>query len=874
MLKEISKAMLGESACVHENQPCRFHRGITVNHCTSFAARITAVLLSLAVNLSSTSAAAATTASQLAFTTQPVNTLVGTKMTNVVVQLKDAQGSNVAKSGTAITLTLNTGSGLSGTTSVSTDASGKAAFANLVIAQAGNGDTLKAVATALKGATSSVFTVIQGNTSITLAASTNSLTYGRSVTFTASVIPVAPATGTLSGTVTFNDGITILGVGALNASGKATFTTNRLSTAIALHLITATYGGSTNFAGGTSSALSQMVNKAVLTVSGIAASNKVYDAKTTAALRIGSAALAGVVSGDTVTLNTANATGAFADKLVGNGKTVTVTGLTISGANSGDYILTQPNTTASITAGKLTVTASGINKVYDGTTNATVTLSDNRLAGDILNLTYTNVSFANKNVATGKVVSVRGIAITGTDASNYSAATTASTTANITAASLTVSGITANNKIYDAQTTATFNTNGAALAGVKSGDTVTLNASSIKGLFSDKNAGNGKMVTVSGLTISGTTSGNYTLTQPVGTANISARTLTVSTTGVNKIYDGTTNAAVTITNNRVAGDVLSVNYTMASFANKNAGNGKAVSVTGITISGTDAGNYSLISNTASATANIIPATLTVTAANLSRPYGAANPTLTASYSGFASSETLATSGVTGSPNLATTATANSPVSGSPYAITATTGSLTAGNYSFKFVNGTLTVTKAGTTVSVASGLNPALTNQNLIFTVTVNAIAPTTATPTGTVQFKGNGTNLGNPVSLVGGQGSLSVPGSALGQGSFIITAVYSDNSGNFNGSTNSLGQNQVVNTPAPVATHASMAVPQSQSDGCMRIPLSGSPSQSYVISASTDMIHWTAVSTNLTDSNGLCTFTDLDAKNYPSRFYKAVAAQ
>ena len=42
----------------------------------------------------------------------------------------------------------------------------------------------------------------------------------------------------------------------------------------------------------------------------------------------------------------------------------------------------------------------------------------------------------------------------------------------------------------------------------------------------------------------------------------------------------------------------------------------------------------------------------------------------------------------------------------------------------------------------------------------------------------------------------------------------------------------------------------------------------------STDMVHWTAVSTNSTDANGLCTFTDLDAKNYPSRFYKVVAAQ
>jgi len=795
-------------------------------------------------------------------------------MTNVVVQLKDGQGGNVTKIGTAITLSLNTGSGLGGTTSVTTDVSGKAAFTNLVITQIGSADTLKAMASGLKGATSSVFTVIQGSTSTTLASSTNLLTYGRSVTFTAMVTPVAPAAGTLSGTVTFRDGLTTLGVGTVNASGQATFTTNRLSAATVLHLITATYGGSTNFNGSLSGILLQAVNKAVLTVSGITASNKVYDAKTIAALKISSAALVGVVSGDAVTLNTTNATGAFADKFVGKGKTVTIAGLAIIGANSGNYTLAQPAAAANITAGTLTVTATSMNKVYDGTTNAIVTLSDNRLTGDILNVSYLTASFANKNVATGKVVSVRGITIAGIDATNYSlAATTVSTTANITTASLTVSGVTANSKVYDALTAATLNTNGAALAGVKNGDTVTLNLSSAKGVFSDKNVGNSKPVTISGLTISGTSSSNYALTQPTATANISARTLTVSAAGVNKIYDGTAIATATLTVNRMAGDVLSVNYAMASFANKNAGIGKSVSVTGITLSGTDASNYSPASTTASTTATITPAMLTVAAANLSLPYGAANPTLTASYSGFVSGETLATSGVTGNPSLATTATTNSPVSGSPYTITATTGSLVAVNYSFNLVNGTLTVVKAGTAVTVLSGLNPALTNQNIIFTVTVNAAAPSAATPTGTVQLKSNGTNLGNLIPLVGGRGSLSVPGSALGQGNFSITAVYSDNSGNFNGST-SQGQNQVINTPTAVSTPASIAMPQVQSDGCMKISLSGGPNQTYMVSASTDMIHWTTISTNLTDANGLCSFIDLDAKNYSSRYYKAVAAQ
>ena len=81
------------------------------------------------------------------------------------------------------------------------------------------------------------------------------------------------------------------------------------------------------------------------------------------------------------------------------------------------------------------------------------------------------------------------------------------------------------------------------------------------------------------------------------------------------------------------------------------------------------------------------------------PYGDANPTLTASFTGFKNGETLATSGVTGSPSLSTTAVATSPVSGSPYTITAALGTLAAGNYSFTFANGQLTVGKAPLTVT-------------------------------------------------------------------------------------------------------------------------------------------------------------------------------
>jgi len=89
---------------------------------------------------------------------------------------------------------------------------------------------------------------------------------------------------------------------------------------------------------------------------------------------------------------------------------------------------------------------------------------------------------------------------------------------------------------------------------------------------------------------------------------VNRRDLHVSATGINKTYDGTTVATVTLSDDRVSGDQLTVSYTTAAFADPNAGMGKAVSVSGITISGPDAGNYNLVNDTASTTADILRAT--------------------------------------------------------------------------------------------------------------------------------------------------------------------------------------------------------------------------------------------------------------------------
>jgi hypothetical protein len=217
------------------------------------------------------------------------------------------------------------------------------------------------------------------------------------------------------------------------------------------------------------------------------------------------------------------ATASFADKNVGTGKTVSVSGISVAGAAALNYTVNPTATsTADILVRTLTVTAVGVNKVYDGTTTATVTLMDDRIDGDDLTVSYTTASFADKDVQNGKLVSVSGIAVSGTDAGNYTANTEASTVADITGATLTVVGITAQNKVYDGTTVATLNLDAAEVVGVVDGDDVTVVVSVAVGAFADAEVGTGKLVTVSGFTLIGADAGKYTLTQPTTTADITA----------------------------------------------------------------------------------------------------------------------------------------------------------------------------------------------------------------------------------------------------------------------------------------------------------------------------------------------------------------
>lgn len=102
-------------------------------------------------------------------------------------------------------------------------------------------------------------------------------------------------------------------------------------------------------------------------------------------------------------------------------------------------------------------------------------------------------------------------------------------------------------------------------------------------------------------------------------------------------------------------------------------------------------------------------------------------------------------------------------------------------------SGPLTVTKASSATAVTSSVNPSEFGQSVTFTATVTS---SNGIPSGTVQFKNNGSNLGSAVVLVGGVAQLTT--TALSSGTHTITAEYSGD-GNFTSSNGTLTGGQVV---------------------------------------------------------------------------------
>ncbi|HVW14736.1 MAG TPA: YDG domain-containing protein [Mucilaginibacter sp.] len=416
---------------------------------------------------------------------------------------------------------------------------------------------------------------------------------------------------TISGTATLN-GVIGSDVVTLGGTPSATFASASVGTGITITVTGYTIGGA-NAAYYTltqPTGLTANITAKTLTVSGAVASNKQYDGTTNATVTGGT--LAGVIAPDVVSLSP---TGTFSSPNAGTGIGVTVS---LSGADAGNYTLSQPGITANITLASLTITANNVSKVYgttiaggSGSTAFTATgLQNGETVGSVIILYWTGSTSTDAVGTYNGSVTVQSATGGTFSASNYSI-TYVPGNITVTQATLTITGLSGVNKVYDGTTTASL-TGTATLSGVMNGDAVSLSGTPAA-TFAVKNVGTGIVITVSGYTLTGANAGNYTLSQPTGlTANITPKALTISgASASNKVYDGTTTAKIsgTLCSCVIGSDAVTLTLS-GTFATKNVGTGIAVTSTS-TLSGADAGNYTL-TQPAGLTANITPATLTIT----------------------------------------------------------------------------------------------------------------------------------------------------------------------------------------------------------------------------------------------------------------------
>jgi hypothetical protein len=267
----------------------------------------------------------------------------------------------------------------------------------------------------------------------------------------------------------------------------------------------------------------------------------------------------------------------------------------------------------------------------------------------------------------------------------------------------------------------------------------------------------------------------------------------------------------------------------------------------------DSSNFSNSDDSAAPfTQTVSPALLTVTGDDQTRVYGQANPPLTFHVSGFVNGDTASV--LAGAPTLATEVTATSPVG--PYPITVAPGTLTAANYTFAFVNGTLHVNPAATGTALGvSLLTPLAGVDTVALTASVTVTPPGSGSPTGSFDFfdTTTGTDLGT-VGLSNGTATLTV--GPLTVGEHTITATYlGDNNFLQSSGTASL---EVI----PPASLSGTVFEDFNDDGQIDFGERGIPGVVITLGGTDDLEH--AVSRSLiTDGDGTYLFNDLRPGSY-----------
>jgi filamentous hemagglutinin family protein len=310
--------------------------------------------------------------------------------------------------------------------------------------------------------------------------------------------------GNTLATATFTGLTGLIGAETLGASVTGSFNSKDVATAnlATVDAVTLTDGANGGLASNYTLAVGPTVAASIsareLTATA-AATDKVYDGSTTVG---------------------ASGTAAFNSKDVATANVVTIDSVVLTDGDNGglasNYTLASGQTaSANITARELAATFTAADKIYDGNTNAgvTVTALTGLVGSESLDVTSA-ATFNSKDVATANLVTVNSTLLTDGDngglAGNYRLAGGQTAVASITPKALTVSGETALDKLYDGTTTATLT--GGSLIGVVAGETVDLVEA---GDFATADIGSAIAVTATN-SLRGEAAANYILVQPAG----------------------------------------------------------------------------------------------------------------------------------------------------------------------------------------------------------------------------------------------------------------------------------------------------------------------------------------------------------------------
>ena len=558
--------------------------------------------------------------------------------------------------------------------------------------------------------------------------------YGQPVTFTATV---SSGSGTPTGTVTFKDGATTLGVASLSG-GHAALATSSLI--VGTHPITVAYSGDANFNASTSTAVSQVVEKATSAISLSSSANSAeYNASVTFTAKFTSPS--GAVATGAVTFKdgaTTLGTGTLSSDLA----TFTTTKLAI-GAHS---------ITADF-AGNANIAAS---------TSAALTQTVNKAASTTALAASLNPSIFNQAVAfTATVKSATTGTPTGTVTFKDGATTLSTVTLNssgVAAFSISTLGVATHSITAVYSGSADFNAStSAALSHIVNKDSskISLTASLNPSLFNQsvsftatvKSATTGTPTGTVVFKDAATTLSTVTLNAS-GVANFSTTSLIVGTHSITAVYSGSTDFAA------------STSAVLSHIVNKDA------STTALTVSPSP----SEFNQSVTMTATVKSSTTGVPTGTVTFKDGATTlSTVTLNSSGIA---VLAKASFTAGNHTITAV-----YSGNTDLLTSTSPAVT------------LSVKAAATTTKVTSSANPSKAGKSVTFTATVTPAFG--GSPSGTVTFK-NGTVTLGTASVNSTTHTATFATTTLTQGTHSITAVYGGNT-DFTASTSS-ALSQVVN--------------------------------------------------------------------------------